>query len=163
MFGGLVRVQALSQPATPGRPIGPASSGLGEGLAGQDVLVPSRLVGWAHACRHCHQVYGVSSDTLVRLTSGLSEHCVKKQCGLADLCFGRCTALDLCLSRVRTGVAVMGQDCNYQLDTTKLGRKRAKKMFGGFNKPHANTKAISMLRTLFLYSCRLAAATVAWS
>ena len=32
-------------------------------------------------------------------------------------------ALNLRLSRVRTGVAVMRQDCNYQLDTTKLGRK----------------------------------------
>jgi hypothetical protein len=33
-------------------------------------------------------------------------------------------ALDLHLSRVRTGVAAMGQGCNYQLDTTELGRKR---------------------------------------
>jgi hypothetical protein len=31
-------------------------------------------------------------------------------------------ALDLHLSRVRTGVAAMGQDCNYQ-----LGRKRGKR------------------------------------
>ena len=43
----LVRVQALSQLATSGRPmgrrtIGPASSGLGEGLAGRDVHVPLR-------------------------------------------------------------------------------------------------------------------------
>uniref|UniRef100_A0A674BSJ7 FERM domain containing 4B n=1 Tax=Salmo trutta TaxID=8032 RepID=A0A674BSJ7_SALTR len=29
----------------------------------------------------------------------------------------------MALSRVRTGVAVMGQDCNYQLDIIKLGRK----------------------------------------
>jgi hypothetical protein len=36
-------------------------------------------------------------------------------------------ALDFRLSRVRTGVAVMGQDCNYQLDTTKLGAKKVKK------------------------------------
>ena len=36
-------------------------------------------------------------------------------------------ALDLCLSRVRTGVAAMGQDCNYELDITKLGRKRVLK------------------------------------
>ena len=35
-------------------------------------------------------------------------------------------ALDLRLSRVHTGVAAMRQDCNYcQLDTTKLGRKKA--------------------------------------
>ena len=33
-------------------------------------------------------------------------------------------ALDLCLSRARTGVAAMGQDWNYQLDFTKLGRKK---------------------------------------
>ena len=34
-----------------------------------------------------HQLYSVSSDTLVRLASGLSEQCVKKQCGLAGLSF----------------------------------------------------------------------------
>jgi hypothetical protein len=34
-------------------------------------------------------------------------------------------ALDLRLSLVRKGVAAMTQDCNYyQLDTTKLGRKK---------------------------------------
>jgi hypothetical protein len=55
-------------------------------------------------------VYGVSSDTFVRLASGLSRHCVKRQCGLAELCFGGRTALDLHLSRVRKGVAAMGQD-----------------------------------------------------
>jgi hypothetical protein len=33
-------------------------------------------------------------------------------------------ALDLHLFRVRTGVAATRQDCNYQLDNTKLGRKR---------------------------------------
>ncbi|XP_071256359.1 uncharacterized protein [Salvelinus alpinus] len=31
---------------------------------------------------HSRQLDGVSSDTLVRLASGLSEECVKKQCGL---------------------------------------------------------------------------------
>ena len=36
-------------------------------------------------------------------------------------------ALDLRLSRVRMGVAVMGQDCNYQLDIMKLWRKMGKK------------------------------------
>ena len=50
---------------------------------------------------------------------------VKKQCGLVGLCFGGRMALDLRLSRVRTGVAAMRQDSNYyQLDTTKLGIKR---------------------------------------
>ena len=72
---------------------------------------------------HGHQLYGVSSDTLVRLASGLSKQCVKKQCGLAGSCFGGLMGLDLSLSRVRTGVAAMGQDCNYQ-----LGRKRGKKL-----------------------------------
>ena len=75
--------------------IGPASSGLGEGLAGRDVLVAR--------CR-------VFRLTLVRLASGFSGHCVKKQCGLAELCFGGHMALDLRLSRVHRGVAAMGQD-----------------------------------------------------
>uniref|UniRef100_A0A4W5KG53 Phospholipid-transporting ATPase n=1 Tax=Hucho hucho TaxID=62062 RepID=A0A4W5KG53_9TELE len=47
-----------------------------------------------------------SSDTLVRLASGLSGHCVKKQCGLVGLCFG--------------GLP-MRQDCNYQLGRKKGG------------------------------------------
>jgi hypothetical protein len=33
-------------------------------------------------------------------------------------------ALDLPLFQVRTGVAVMGQDCNYQLSITKFWGKR---------------------------------------
>jgi hypothetical protein len=33
-------------------------------------------------------------------------------------------ALDLHLSRLRIGVAAMRQECNYQLDTRKMGRKR---------------------------------------
>jgi hypothetical protein len=73
------------------------------------------------------QFYGVSSDTLVRMASWLSKQCVKKQRGLAGLYFGGCMALDLRLSRVSTGVPAIGQDCNYQLDITKLGRKRCKK------------------------------------
>ena len=47
-------------------------------------------------------MYGVSSDALVWLASGISS--VKKLCGLVGLCF------DLGLSRVCTGVAAMGQD-----------------------------------------------------
>jgi hypothetical protein len=70
------------------------------------------------------QVFGVSSDILVRQASGLDVHCVKKHCGLVGLCFGGRVALDLRLSRVLTGVAAMKQDCNYYyLDTTKLGWK----------------------------------------
>jgi 3-phenylpropionate/cinnamic acid dioxygenase small subunit len=68
---------------------------------------------------HDRQVYGVFSDTLVRLASGLSGHCDKKQCGLAGLCFGGGTALDLRLYRVRTGVAGMVPDCNYQFGEEK--------------------------------------------
>ena len=58
-----------------------------EGLAGRDILVSS------HTSDSCggpgtvranqgRQVHGVSSDTLVRLASGLDARCVKKQCGL---------------------------------------------------------------------------------
>ena len=65
-------------------------------------------------------------DTLVWLAFGLSRHCVKKQCGLVGSCFRGRMALDLRLSRVRTGVAAMRQDCNYQLDARKFGRKRDK-------------------------------------
>ena len=54
-----------------------------------------------------HQLYGVSSDTLVRLASGLSEQCVKNKCGLAGSCFGGRMALDLRLSQVHMGVAAM--------------------------------------------------------
>jgi hypothetical protein len=130
----LVRVQALSLLAVTGKPmrrctIGPASSGLGKGLAGRDVLVPSHssetsVVGWwmhADTIARCGEtsvvgrwmhadtgarcsetsVVGrwmhadtvarcVSSDTLVRLASGLSG-----QCGMAGSCFGGRTALDL--------------------------------------------------------------------
>uniref|UniRef100_A0AAZ3Q4J5 Transposase Tc1-like domain-containing protein n=1 Tax=Oncorhynchus tshawytscha TaxID=74940 RepID=A0AAZ3Q4J5_ONCTS len=57
-----------------------------EGLVGRDVLVSSRTsdsCGGPGAVRANHgcQVHGVSSDTLVRLASGLYAHCVKKQCG----------------------------------------------------------------------------------
>ena len=124
-----VRSQAVLQQAATGRPmrqhtIGQASSGLGEGLVDWDVLVPSRSRDslWRAGRMHAdfgRRLYGVSSDTLVRLASGVSEQCVKKQCGLAGSCFGVRVALDLCLSQVRTGVAEMGQYCNYQ-----LGRKR---------------------------------------
>uniref|UniRef100_A0A8C7HBW7 Uncharacterized protein n=1 Tax=Oncorhynchus kisutch TaxID=8019 RepID=A0A8C7HBW7_ONCKI len=64
-----------------------------EGLACRDVLVPSRTSdscggpGAVSANQGC-QVHGVSSDTLVRLASGLDARCVKKQCGLVGLCIG---------------------------------------------------------------------------
>ena len=49
------------------------------------------VAGRAHG--NGRQVYGVSSDTLVRLASGLSEHCVKTYCGFAGLCFSGRTSL----------------------------------------------------------------------
>ena len=96
-----------------------------EGLAGRDILVSSDSCGGPDAV-HSDQVARCTvfhSDTLVQLASWLDGRCVKKQCGLVGLCFGGSVALDPRLSRVRTGVAAMRQDCNYQLDTTKLGRK----------------------------------------
>jgi hypothetical protein len=68
-----------------------------EGLAGRDILWSDDSCGGPGAV-HARQVYGVSSNTLVRLASGLDGHCVKKQCGLVGLCFGRRMALDLRLS-----------------------------------------------------------------
>ena len=64
-----------------------------EGLAGRDILVSSCT---SDSCggpgsAHADQVakgHGVSSDTLVRLASGLDARCVKKQCGLVGLCIG---------------------------------------------------------------------------
>ena len=95
--------------------IGPASTELWEGLASPDFLVPLRSsdslwqAGRLQADFGC-QLDGVSSDTLVWLASGLSEVCVKKQCGLAGLCFGGRMALKLRLSRDCRGAAAMGQD-----------------------------------------------------
>jgi hypothetical protein len=109
------------------RTIGQTLSGFGEGLAGWDVLVPSRSSNSLWRAGHMNadfgpKLYSVSSNTLARLDSALSEQCVKKQCGLASLCFRGRIAFNFRLSLVRTGVAAMGQDCNYQLDITKLGR-----------------------------------------
>ena len=74
-----------------------------EGLAGREILVSSRTSDsssgpGAVRANHGCQVHGVSSDTLVRLASGLDASCVKKQCGLVGLCFGGRMALDLRLS-----------------------------------------------------------------
>ena len=82
-----------------------------EGLVGRDVLVSSRTSdscggpGAVRTNQGC-QVHGVSSDTLVRLASGLDARCVKKQRGLVGLCIVR-------LSRARTGVIVMIQDSSF--------------------------------------------------
>ena len=68
-----VRSRAVSQPATSGTPMrvhtnGPASSGLGEGLAGQDVLVPSRT---SHSCGGLGAVH---ADTVASCTVFPSTH-----------------------------------------------------------------------------------------
>jgi hypothetical protein len=74
-----------------------------EGLASRDVLVSS---GTSDSCggpgamrdnQGC-QLHGVSSDTLVRLASGLDACCVKKQCGLVGLCIGARMTFNLRLS-----------------------------------------------------------------
>ena len=89
-----------------------------EGLAGRDILVSSRTSdscggpGAVRANQGC-QVHGVSSDTLVRLASGLDARCVKKQCGLVGLCIGGRMTFNLRLSRARTGVVAMRQDSSY--------------------------------------------------
>ena len=80
----------------------------------RDILVSSRTSnscgrpGAVHANQGC-QVHGVSSDTLVRLASGLDARCVKKQCGLVALCNGGHRTL----SRARTGVVAMRQESSY--------------------------------------------------
>jgi hypothetical protein len=72
----------VSQPAVTGSPIGrrtigPASSGLGEGLAGRILLDSPRSSDSLWRAGRLladlgRQLNGVSSDTLVRLASGLS-------------------------------------------------------------------------------------------
>ena len=103
--------------------IGPALSGLGEGLAGRDVLVSSltgNSCGGLGAVYGC-QVYSVFSDTLVQLASGFSGHCVKKQCGLVGLC---CVSKDAQLSTCASPESVWEMQrrdkTNYQLDTTEF-------------------------------------------
>ena len=68
---------------------------------------------------HANQGYQVHSFS--SHTSGLDKHCVKKQCGLVGLCIRGRMALNLRLSRNRTGVVAMRQDSSYELDTTKKG------------------------------------------
>ena len=89
-----------------------------EGLASRDILVSSRTsdsYGGRGAVRASQgsQVHAVSSDTLVRLASGLDARCVKKQCGLFGLCFRGRMAFDIHLSRARMGVGAMRQDIKY--------------------------------------------------
>jgi hypothetical protein len=89
-----------------------------EGLAGRDILASSRTSdscgrpGAVHANQGC-QVHSVSSDTLVRLASGLDARCIKKQCGLVGLCIGGHMTFKLCLSRARTAVVALRQDSSY--------------------------------------------------
>ena len=93
----------------------PSAVQVRKGLAGRDILVPSRTSdscggpGEVLANQGC-QVHGVS---LVRLASGLDARCVKKQCGLVGLCIGGRMPFNLRLSRDRTGVVAMRQDSSY--------------------------------------------------
>ena len=98
-----------------------------EGLADRDILVSSRTRD------SCGGPGAVHADQVARCTvfppthwcgwlPGLYVHCVKKQCGEVGVYFRGRMALDLRLSRVRTGVAAMRQD--YQEDTTNLGREK---------------------------------------
>ena len=70
--------------------IGQVSSGVGHGLAG-GALVGSSCSSdslWRAGCLQAdlgRQLNSVSFDTLVQLASGLSEQCVKKQHGLANV------------------------------------------------------------------------------
>ena len=85
----------------------PSVAWVREGLVGRGVLVSSRTSdscgGLSAVCAsQGGQVHGVSSDTLVRLASGLDVCCVKKQCGLVGLCFRGRMTIDLRLSRART-------------------------------------------------------------
>jgi hypothetical protein len=87
---------------------------VGEGLSGRDILVSSHTSdscggpGAVHANQGC-QVHDVSSDTLVRLASGLDVRYVKKHCGLVGLCIGGCMTFNLSLSGARMGVVAMRQ------------------------------------------------------
>jgi dienelactone hydrolase len=67
---------------------------------------------WVRANQGC-QVHCVSSDTLVRLASGLDARCVKKQCGLVGVCIGGRMTFNLRLFRARMGVLAMRQDSSY--------------------------------------------------
>ena len=96
----------------------PSVARVREGLVGRGVLVSSRTsdscggLGAVHPNQGC-QVRGVSSDTLVRLASGLDARCVKKQCGLVGLCIGGRMTFNLRLSRARTGVVAMRKYSSY--------------------------------------------------
>ena len=81
-----VRSRALLKQAATGRPMGWRNIIRVRGVFGQlGCPCPIMLLWRPGACTLTsgRQLYGVSSDTLVRLASGLSEQCVKKQCGLA--------------------------------------------------------------------------------
>ena len=96
----------------------PSVARVREGLVGRGVLVSSHTSdscgGLGAVCAsQGGQVHSVSSGALVRLTSGLDAHCVKKQCGLVGLCIGGRMTFNLRLSRARTGVVAMRQDSSY--------------------------------------------------
>ena len=80
-----------------GRTIGPASSGLGEGLARRDVLVPSRSSDSFGRPGACTLTQSPGVRCILRHI-GVAGFCVKKQCGLVGSWFGGRTALDIRLS-----------------------------------------------------------------
>ena len=109
-----------------GRPtIGPASSRLEEGLAGRDVLVlsrPSDSCGWPGAV-HTDTVAMVARCTVFppthwcsfRVKWALCQEAVRLGWDVFRRTHGSRP------SPLRTVVTAMRQDCNYQLDNTKLG------------------------------------------
>ncbi|XP_064862592.1 transmembrane ascorbate-dependent reductase CYB561 isoform X1 [Oncorhynchus nerka] len=116
----------LSQSATTGRPmgrrtIGPESSGLGEGLAGRDVPVPSCT---SDSCGRPCAVHTDARCAVFPLTHWcgwlprgkwpLCQEAVR-----LGLCFGGHTALDLRLSRVRKVVAAMRRPIGYHENGVK--------------------------------------------
>ena len=97
-----------------------------EGLAGRDILIPLRT---SDSCGRVQCTLTRSPGVRCFLwhigAAGFSVGWALCQEAVVGLCFGGRMALDLRLSRDHMGVTAMRQDCNYyQLDTTKLGRKR---------------------------------------
>jgi hypothetical protein len=82
-------------------------------VRGRNVLVP------LHTSDSCGELGAVLADTVARCTVS------KNQCGL--VVFRRMHGSRLS-PQVRTGVAATRRDYNYQLVTTKLGRKKGNKI-----------------------------------
>ena len=74
---------------------------------------------WRSSLRHCIAVLEASLQ--IRVWSRAVSHPARTGGPMACMALG--------LYRVRMGLAAMGQDCNYQLEITKFGRKRGKHFF----------------------------------